>query len=63
MLIIGCNIGLMFVNEPLQIDRAENQKTDEMIEEIRLFKYVNKNNSLVNRNSNWSGISFLKKMV
>ena len=33
MLIIGCNIGLMFVNETQQVNRAENQmKTDRMIE-------------------------------
>ncbi len=36
VLIIGCNIGLMYVNEPQPIDRVENQKqTDKMIE-IRL---------------------------
>ena len=34
ILIISCNIGLMFVNEPQPIDRAENQKkTDKMIED------------------------------
>ena len=34
ILIIVCNIGLMFVNEPLQIVRAETQRqTDKMIEE------------------------------
>ena len=34
IIIIGCNIGLMFVNEPQPIDRAENQRiTDEMIED------------------------------
>ena len=34
ILIISCNIGLMFVREPLPIDRAENQRqTDRMIEE------------------------------
>ena len=33
MLIIGCNIGLMFVNETQQVNRDENQmKTDRMIE-------------------------------
>ena len=33
MLIIACNICLMFVHEPLPIDRAENQRlTDNMIE-------------------------------
>ena len=34
MLIIGCNIGLMFVKETQPIDRTENQrKTDRMIED------------------------------
>ncbi len=34
ILIIGCNIGLMFVNEPQQVNRAENQmRTDRMIED------------------------------
>ena len=34
MVIIGCNIGLMFVNEPQTIDRKENQnQTDKMIED------------------------------
>ena len=34
ILIIVCNIGLMFVNEPLQVVRAESQRqTDKMIEE------------------------------
>ena len=33
ILIIGCNIGLMFVNEPQQVNRTENQmRTDKMIE-------------------------------
>ena len=33
MLIIACNIGLMFIHEPLKIDRAENQRlADKMIE-------------------------------
>ena len=33
ILIIACNIGLMFVNEPQPVDRAESQrKTDKMIE-------------------------------
>ena len=33
IVIIACNIGLMFVNEALQTDRGENQnKTDKMIE-------------------------------
>ena len=33
IVIIACNIGLMFVNEPLQTDRAEFQdRTDKMIE-------------------------------
>tara|TARA_S200000501_G_C20832996_1_gene748109 strand:+ start:182 stop:1555 length:1374 start_codon:yes stop_codon:yes gene_type:complete len=33
IVIIACNIGLMFVNEPQQTDRAEKQrKTDKMIE-------------------------------
>ncbi len=33
VLIIGCNIGLMFVNETRQVNRAENQmRTDRMIE-------------------------------
>ena len=34
IVIIACNIGLMFVNEALQTDRGENQnKTDKMIED------------------------------
>ncbi len=34
ILIISCNIGLMFINEPQPIDRAESQKqTDRMIED------------------------------
>ena len=34
IVIISCNIGLMFVNEPLPIERAESQRrTDRMIEE------------------------------
>ena len=34
IIIIACNIGLIFVNEPQPIDRAENQKiTDKMIED------------------------------
>ena len=34
ILIIGCNIGLMFVNEPQQVNRTENQmRTDRMIED------------------------------
>ena len=34
VIIISCNIGLMFVNEPQPIDRAESQRqTDKMIEE------------------------------
>ncbi len=34
IIIISCNIGLMFVNEPQSINRAETQKqTDKMIEE------------------------------
>ncbi len=34
IIIISCNIGLMFVNEPLPIERAESQRrTDRMIEE------------------------------
>ena len=34
ILIIACNIGLMFVNEALQTDRGENQnRTDKMIED------------------------------
>ena len=34
ILIIGSNIGLMFINEPQSIDRAENQRqTDKMIED------------------------------
>tara|TARA_B100001057_G_scaffold429763_1_gene456069 strand:- start:3770 stop:5143 length:1374 start_codon:yes stop_codon:yes gene_type:complete len=34
IIIIGCNIGLMFVNEPQPIERAENQRrTDKMIED------------------------------
>ena len=33
-IIIACNIGLMFINEPLQTDRSESQKrTDKMIED------------------------------
>ena len=33
VIIIGCNIGLMFVDEPQPVDRAESQKrTDKMIE-------------------------------
>ena len=33
ILIIGCNIGLLFINEPQPIDREENQRqTDKMIE-------------------------------
>ena len=33
ILIIGCNIGLMFVNEPQQVNRTESQmRTDRMIE-------------------------------
>src|SRR5210317_91623 len=34
IVIIACNIGLMFVNEVLQVDRSESQKkTDKMIED------------------------------
>ena len=34
ILIIGCNIGLMFVNEPQPLDRAESQRqTDKFIED------------------------------
>lgn len=34
IVIIGCNIGLLFVNEPQPIDRTESQKqTDKMIED------------------------------
>ena len=34
ILIIGCNIGLMFVNEPQQVNRTESQmRTDRMIED------------------------------
>ena len=34
IIIIGCNIGLLFVNEPQPIDRTERQKqTDKMIED------------------------------
>ena len=34
ILIIGCNIGLMFVNEPQQVNRTENQmRTDRIIED------------------------------
>ena len=34
IVIIACNIGLMFVNEALQTDRGENQnRTDKMIED------------------------------
>ena len=34
ILVIGCNIGLMFVNEPQPIDRAESQRqTDKFIED------------------------------
>jgi len=34
VVIIACNIGLMFVNEVLQVDRSESQKkTDKMIED------------------------------
>ncbi len=33
ILIIGCNIGLMFINEPQPVDRIQNQKqTDKMLE-------------------------------
>ncbi len=33
ILIIGCNIGLMFINEPQPVDRTQNQKqTDKMLE-------------------------------
>ena len=33
-MIIACNIGLMFVNEVLQVNRSESQKkTDKMIED------------------------------
>ena len=33
--IIACNIGLMFVNEALQVDRSESQnKTDKIIDRI-----------------------------
>ena len=34
IVIIGCNIGLLFVNEPQPIDRTESQRrTDKMIED------------------------------
>ena len=34
MIIIFCNIGLLFVNEPQPVDRAKNQRqTDKMIED------------------------------
>ena len=41
IVIIGCNIGLMFVNEPMPIERAESQKrTDRMIEERLGFQNI-----------------------
>ena len=36
ILIIGCNIGLMFVHEPQSIDRAESQKRNDKIIEDKL---------------------------
>ena len=41
IVIIGSNIGLMFVNEPLPIERAESQRrTDRMIEERLGFQNI-----------------------
>ena len=61
ILVIGCNIGLMFVNEPQPVDRANNQRqTDKMIEDkLGSPNILTKNDCLVNWNCNWSGNKFL----
>ena len=62
ILIIGCNIGLMFVNEPQPIDRAESQRqTDKLIEDKLGSPNILKNNCIVNRYCNWSSNKFLQK--
>ena len=65
IVIIACNIGLMFINEPRSHDRQESQKqTDKMIEsKIRSSSYAAKIISWITGTVAGPIISFFKKMV
>ena len=63
VVIIACNIGLMFVDEALQINRSEFQNgTDKMIEDKLGALTFNKNCCLANRYSCRSNHAFFKKI-
>jgi MFS transporter, PAT family, beta-lactamase induction signal transducer AmpG len=63
IVIIACNIGLMFINEPLSHDRQESQKqTDKMIEDkLRSSNYATKIITWITGTVAGPIISFFKK--
>ena len=64
IVIIACNIGLMFVHEDQPIDRKHSQEqTDKMIEEKLGFKFCYKNYRMDHWNSCRSNNKFFKKMA
>ena len=65
IVIIACNIGLMFVNEPQPIDRVKNQRqTDKMIEDkLGSSNYIAKIIAWLIGTLIGPIISFFKKMV
>ena len=65
IIIIACNIGLLFVNEPQPTDRAESQKqTDKMIEDkLGSSNILTKTVAWLTGTIIGPVISFFKKMV
>ena len=65
MVVISCNIGLMFVSEPQPTDREESQrKTDKMIEDkLGSSNYISKIIVWLTGTVTGPVISFLKEMV
>ena len=61
IVIICCNIGLLFVNEPQPINRTENQKNDKLIEDKLGAKILQQNCCMVDWYSYWPCNKFLKK--
>ena len=64
IIIIACNIGLMFVHEPQPTERQESQKkTDQMIEEkLGSSNFATKSVAWITGTIAGPVISFLKKM-